>query len=93
MAQTDFYPGAINTALLVNDRFSKVYENALDQPVVTGVTLKVEAMPERRTAVPGVGEVEPDGGAARRKIEVEAMLHPYQADARMVRVKVKLPAD
>ena len=26
------------------------------------------------------------------EIEVEATLHPYQAEARMVRVKVKLPA-
>jgi hypothetical protein len=27
------------------------------------------------------------------EIEVEATLHPYQAEARMVRVKVKLPAE
>jgi len=44
-------PAAINAALLVNDRFSRVYGNALDQPVVTGVHLKVAGIPERRTAV------------------------------------------
>ena len=93
MAQNEIFPGTINTALLVNDRFSKVYENALDQPVVTGVTLKVEAMPARMTAVlesAGLSRMEARAGD---EIEVEAMLHPYQADARMVRVKVKLPAE
>ena len=51
MAQNEFNPGAINAALFVGERFSRVYENALEQPVVTGLKLKVEAIPERRTAV------------------------------------------
>ncbi len=51
MAQNELISGAINAALLVSDRFSKVYGNALEQPVVTGLKLKVEAIPERRTAV------------------------------------------
>jgi hypothetical protein len=93
MAQNEIFPGTINTALLVNDRFSKVYENALDQPVVTGVTLKVEAMPARMTAVLESARLSRMEARAGDEIEVEAMLHPYQADARMVRVKVKLPAE
>ncbi len=36
---------------MVNDRFSKVYGNALEQPVVTGLKLKMEAIPARMTAV------------------------------------------
>ncbi len=51
MAQSEFNPATINAALLVNDRFSKVYGNALEQPVVTGLRLKVEAIPARMTAV------------------------------------------
>ena len=93
MAQNEFNPGTINAALLVKDRFSKVYENALEQPVVTGLKLKVEAIPARMTAVHGVGAAEQDGGAGGREIEVEATLRPYQAEARMVRVKVAVPAE
>jgi SpoIVB peptidase S55 len=93
MAQNEFFPGTINTALLVNDRFSKVYENALDQPEVTGVKLKVEALPARMTAVLESATVSRMEARAGDEIEVEAMLHPYQAEARMVRVKVKLPAE
>ena len=93
MAQNELFPGTINTALLVNDRFSKVYENALDQPEVTGVKLKVEALPARMTAVLESATVSRMEARAGDEIEVEAMLHPYQAEARMVRVKVKLPAE
>jgi hypothetical protein len=93
MAQTELFPGTINAALLVNDRFSKVYGNAMEQPVVTGVRLKVEAIPARMTAVLESVRLSRIDAHAGEEIEVEATLHPYQAEARMVRVKVKLPAE
>jgi SpoIVB peptidase S55 len=93
MAQNELNPATINAALLVNDRFSKVYGNALDQPVVTGVKLKVEAIPARMTAVLESARLSKMEVRAGDEIEVEAMVHPYQAEARMVRVKMKLPED
>jgi hypothetical protein len=93
MAQNELNPATINAALLVNDRFSKVYGNALDQPVVTGVRLKVEAIPARMTAVLESARLSRTEVRAGEEIEVEAMVHPYQSEARMVRVKMKLPED
>ena len=93
MAQNELFPGTINAALLVNDRFSKVYGNPLEQPVVTGVKLKVEAIPARMSAVLESARLSRIDAHAGDEIEVEATLHPYQAEARMVRVKVKLPAE
>jgi hypothetical protein len=93
MAQNELFPGTINAALLVNDRFSKVYGNALEQPVVTGVKLKAEAIPARMTAVLESARLSRIDAHAGDEIEVEATLHPYQAEARIVRVKVKLPAE
>jgi hypothetical protein len=93
MAQNEFFPGTINAALLVNDRFSKVYGNALEQPVVTGLKLKAEAIPARMTAVLESARLSRIDAHAGDEIEVEATLHPYQAEARMVRVKVKLPVE
>jgi hypothetical protein len=93
MAQNELNPATINAALLVNDRFSKVYGNALDQPVVTGVKLKVEAIPARMTAVLESARLSRTEVRAGDEIEVEAMVHPYQAEAHMVRVKMKLPED
>ncbi len=93
MAQTELFPGTINAALLVNDRFSKVYDNALEQPEVTGLRLKVEAIPGRMTAVLESARLSRIDAHAGDEIEVEATLHPYQAEPRIVRVKVKLPAE
>jgi hypothetical protein len=93
MAQNEFFPGTINAALLVNDRFSKVYGNALEQPIVTGLKLKAEAIPARMTAVLESARLSRIDAHAGDEIEVEVTLHPYQAEARMVRVKVKLPAE
>ncbi len=93
MAQNEFNPATINAALLVNDRFSKVYDNALEQPVVTGLRLKAEAIPARMTAVLESARLSTLEAHAGDEIEVEAMLHPYQAEAKLVLVKMKLPAD
>jgi hypothetical protein len=93
MAQSELGTGTINSALLVNDRFSRVYGNALEQPVVTGVRLKVEELPGRRTAVLESARLSRMEVRAGDEIEVEATLHPYQAQARVVRLKVKLPVE
>ncbi len=93
MAQNEFNPAAINAALLVNDRFSKVYDNALDQPEVTGMRLRVEAIPMRKTAVLESARLSTLEARAGDEIEVEATLHPYQAETKLVRVKVRLPED
>jgi hypothetical protein len=93
MAQNEFFPGTINAALLVNDRFSRVYGNPLEQPVVTGVRLKAEEIPARMTAVLESARLSKIEAHAGDEIEVEATLHPYQAEPRLVKVKVRLPAE
>jgi len=93
MAQNELNPATINAALLVNDRFSRVYDNSLEQPVVTGLRLKMEAIAERRTATLESARLSRIEARAGEEIEVEATLHPYQSEARAVRVKVRLPVD
>ncbi len=93
ITQNEFNSGAINTALFVGERFGKVYGNALDQPVITGLRLKMEAIPERRTAVLETARLSRTEARAGETIEVEATVHPYQAEPRVVRLTVKLPQD
>jgi hypothetical protein len=93
MSQSDFNSGAINAALLVGEKFNRVYENALDQPVVSGLKLRVEAMSERRTALVESARVNKTEARAGDMMEVEATLRPYQAEAKVVRVRFQLPAD
>jgi hypothetical protein len=91
MSPTESNSGAISAALFVNERFGRLYSNAVEQPEVTGLRLRMEAIPERRTAVlegARLGQAEVHAGET---LEVEATVHPYQAEPRVLRLKVKLP--
>jgi hypothetical protein len=91
MAPTEGNSGAISAALYVNERFSRLYSNAVEQPEVTGLRLKMEAIPERLSAVLEGARLGRNEVRAGETLEVEATVHPYQAEARVVRLKVKLP--
>jgi hypothetical protein len=91
MAPTDSNPGSIAAALYVNDRFSRLYGNAVQQPEVTGLQLRMEAIPERLSAVMEGARLGRTEVRAGETLEVEATVHPYQGAARVVRVKVALP--
>jgi SpoIVB peptidase S55 len=93
MAQSEFASATINAALFLNDRFSKVYGNALEQPVVTGLRLRMEAIAERRTAVLESARLSRIEARAGDTLEVEVTLHPYQAEEKEVRVQMKLPTE
>jgi hypothetical protein len=91
MSPSEMSSGAIAAAVYVNERFGRLYANAVEQPEVMGLHLKMEAIPERRTAVlegARLGRTEVHAGET---LDVEATLHPYQAEERVVRLAVKLP--
>ena len=91
MSPTEMNSGAIAAALYVNDRFGRLYGNAVEQPEVTGLRLRMEAIPERRTAVLEGARLGKTEAHAGETVEVEATLHPYQAEAQVMRIPVKLP--
>ncbi len=91
VAQNELNPAAINAALFVNDRFSRVYGNPQDQPVVTDLKLKVTGIPERRTATLESARLGVLEASAGDTVDAEVTLRPYQAESRIMRLKVKLP--
>jgi hypothetical protein len=93
MTPTDFNSGSINTALLVGDRFNRIYDNALDPPTVTGLTLRAESIAERRTATLESARLSKTDAHAGDELEVEATLRPYQSQAREVQIRFRLPAN
>jgi hypothetical protein len=92
MSPNEFSSGAVSAALYVNDRFGRLYDNAVEQPVVTGLRLRMEAMPERRTAVLEGARLSRTEVHAGETVDVEATVHPYQAEARVQHISVRLPA-
>ncbi|MGA1981564.1 MAG: SpoIVB peptidase S55 [Acidobacteriaceae bacterium] len=91
MSSTEQNAGSIGAALYVNEKFSQLYNNAVEQPEVTGLRLKMEEIPERRTAVLEGARLGRTEAHAGETLDIEATLHPYQAEARVERLTVKLP--
>jgi hypothetical protein len=91
MSPSEMSSGAIAAALYVDDRFERLYGNVMEQPEVTGLRLRLEAIPERRTAVLESARLGRAEAHAGETVEVEATLDPYQAGAKVVRIPVKLP--
>jgi hypothetical protein len=92
MAPSEFNSGAVASALYVNERFGRLYDNAVEQPTVTGLHLRMETMPERRTAVLEGARIGKTEVRAGETVDVEATVHPYQAEAQVMHLAVQLPA-
>ena len=91
IAPNELNPAAINTALYINERFGRLYANSAEQPVVTGLHLRAEAIGARKAAVieeARLGKVETRAGET---VDVEVTVHPYQTAAQIVRVPVRIP--
>jgi SpoIVB peptidase S55 len=82
---------AIDTALYINDRFGSIYANEAEQPVVTGMRLTMEAIPNRRTAVLEQARLSQTEVRPGETVEIEAMVRPFQSGIEMVRVPVTIP--
>jgi len=91
MSPTETNSGAANAALYVGDRFNRLYSDTVDQPEVTGLHLKMEEIPERHTAVLEAARLSVNEASPGDTIDVEATLHPYGGDAKVIRTRIKLP--
>jgi len=91
MTPNELNPAAINTALYVNERFSRLYANNSEQPEISGLKLRLETIGEHRTATLEEARASRTELRAGESFEVEATLHPYQAAAQVVRIPVTIP--
>jgi hypothetical protein len=91
MSPSETNSGAVAAALYVSDRFSRLYSNALEQPEVTGLKLTMEEVPERHTALLEGARLGATDARPGDTIAVEATLHPFGGEARVVRTEIRLP--
>lgn len=91
-AQTDLAPAPITAALYVNDRFQPIYNSPAEQPKITGLDLKVETLPGRRTAQLESARLNVVEASPGDEITVEMTVNPYQNAAKIVRIPVKIPS-
>lgn len=92
MAPTDGMPSAMSTALLIGQRFSRLYANRSRETRMRSIELEVEAAPGRQSleiesATAGQAQVH-----AGDTIELQADLRPFHGPIRRVSIPVKVPA-
>jgi hypothetical protein len=91
MSPNEANPAAISTALYINDKFGRIYANDAEQPVVTGLHLKLEAIAQVRTAVLDQVRLSRSEVKAGETFEVEATIHPFREPPQTLRIPVTIP--
>lgn len=91
MTQSALNPASIETALYVDDRFSRVYGTLASRPVITGLKLRAEAIPEQQTAVIESARTTAEEVHAGETVDVEVLLRPFRQPTRKLHVAFKLP--
>jgi len=92
VAPTDTLPANLMTALVVGDRFSKLYDNTARRTQLESVDINVEAIPKRLTAQIENAQVNATSIHAGDTVTVEATIRPYRGEVKNVRIPVTLPA-
>jgi hypothetical protein len=84
-------PAAAQAAVLLAQRFSRVYGNALEQPVIRGVDLHAEVVPTRESTQIESARLSVDEAHPGDTVTVQATIRPWQQEARVVELPLRLP--
>jgi len=90
-APSEIAPANLLAALMVGERFSRLYDNASRQTPISSVEIEVEAIPKHLTAQLESAQSTAPIVHAGETITVEATIRPYRGEVRNVRIPVTLP--
>ncbi len=84
-------PAALQAALSIGDRFSRIFDNPYEQPKIKGVQLDFDLVRERKWA--RLENVRTDVTEARPgdEITVETVLRPYRGERIVRQIKLHVP--
>ncbi|MHB1699689.1 MAG: SpoIVB peptidase S55 [Acidobacteriaceae bacterium] len=91
LAPNDQLPAALQAALLLNDRFGRIYGNDMQAPDVRSLDLRFQAIPKRLSADLESARVSSPEALPGSTVTVEATLRPYRGASTTLRIPVKLP--
>ena len=84
-------PAAMGAALLLGDRFNRIFANPFSRPKVGGVNLDLDVVPDRRTAQLETARTDVTEARPGDEIVVEAVLRPYRGERIVRRIPIKIP--
>jgi hypothetical protein len=84
-------PAAVNAALAIGDRFSRIYQNPYVAPDIKGVDLEFDLVRERRFARIETARTDVTEARPGDDIVVESVLRPYRGERVVKQIPVKIP--
>lgn len=91
VAPTDGAPANLLAALVVGQRFSRLYANAARRTAIQGVDLHVQQIPQRLTAQIVAAHADKTILQAGQKVTIEASVLPWHGDIHNIRIPITLP--
>lgn len=91
-APSEIAPANMTAALMVGERFSRLYDNAARQTPIRSVDIEVEAIPKHLAAQLESAQSTAPIVHPGETITVEATIRPWRGEVRNVRIPVTLPA-
>lgn len=91
-APSEMAPANLLAALMVGERFSRLYDNAARQTPISSVDIEVEAIPKHLAAQLESAQSTAPIVHPGETITIEATIRPWRGEVRNVRIPVTLPA-
>lgn len=92
VAPSELAPANVMAALMVGERFSRLYDNAARQTPIRNVEIEVESIPKHLTSQ--LESAQSTAAIVRpgQTVVVEATIRPWRGEIKNVRIPVTLPA-
>jgi hypothetical protein len=84
-------PTAYNIAMLIGERFARIYENPYETPRIEGVDLNFDLVPDRRSARLETARTDVTEARPGDEITIETLLRPYRGESLVRQIPVKIP--
>ncbi len=91
LTPTETLSSAIAATLYVNTAFTRIYSNTVDKPILTGLSLSVEALPEHRSATLESATLSRSEAHPGDTLDILATLRPWQGPIRQLHLPLHLP--
>jgi hypothetical protein len=91
VAPTELLPSNLIAALVLGDRFNRLYSNAARQTPIEGVEINVDAIAGRKTMQIESARSSEETVHGGDTVTIETTIQPWRGEARNLRIPVKLP--
>ena len=85
-------PTGLPVALAIQSAFLSIYSNPYEQPKISGVHLRINAIPERRGATIENAWIEKTDVLPGEGTSVKVLLRPYRGDTFIKEIPISIPA-